>query len=175
LFARIIGLESTTYVPRNIIYPLHFPLHEKAIIDRGYLILSEVSFQLGDLKKTRKLYMTSYLIFSIAYSHVFEYFLREMNIDFNMEPVYAWYSTLYRHKAQYSFYPDHNNFILEFNKLIFGLSMPILSLEAIAFLSGKCICCWVGIILFACVWGGMSNLTSVFDDPSPLRLFCHVH
>jgi hypothetical protein len=70
----IIGLESTTSVPRNIIYVLHFSLHEKAIIDWGHLISSEVSFQLGNLKKTQKFYMTSYLIFSIAYGHVFEDF-----------------------------------------------------------------------------------------------------
>jgi hypothetical protein len=52
LFAHIIGMESTTFVPRNIICVLHFSLHEKAIIDWGYLISSEVSFQLGNLKKT---------------------------------------------------------------------------------------------------------------------------
>jgi hypothetical protein len=52
LFAHIIGLESITFVPRNIICVLHFSLHEKAIIDLGYLISSEVSFQLGNLKKT---------------------------------------------------------------------------------------------------------------------------
>jgi hypothetical protein len=52
LFSRIIGLESTASVPRNIIYVLHSSLHEKAIIDWGHLISSEVSFQLGNLKKT---------------------------------------------------------------------------------------------------------------------------
>jgi hypothetical protein len=54
-----------------------------------------------------------------------------------MEPLYAWYSVLYIHKAQYSFYPVHNNFILEFKKLIFGQSTSRLSLEETSFLSGK--------------------------------------
>ena len=51
LFTRIIGLESTSFVPINVIYALHYALHEKIIIDWGYLISSEVSFQLGNLKK----------------------------------------------------------------------------------------------------------------------------
>jgi hypothetical protein len=103
LFSYIIGLESTAFVPRNIIYDLHYALHEKSIIDRGYLISSEVSLQLGNLKKNKKFYMNSYLICVISYGHVLEDLLREKNIDFNMEPIYAWYSTLYRHKTQYNF------------------------------------------------------------------------
>jgi hypothetical protein len=58
--------------------------------------------------------MTSYLICAIAYGHIFEDFLSEKHVDFKMELVYAWYSTLYKHKAQYNFYPVHKNFILEF-------------------------------------------------------------
>jgi hypothetical protein len=126
-----------TSVPRNIIYVLHFSLHENAIIDWGHIISSEVSFQLSNLKKTQKFYMTSYLIFTIAYCHVFEDLSRERSIDFNMEPVFAWYSSLWRHKAQYNFYPVHNNFISEFKKLVFGPNTSILSLEVATFLAGK--------------------------------------
>jgi hypothetical protein len=59
------------------------------------------------------------------------------NVDFKLEPVYAWYSVFYKHKSQYSFYPIYNNFISEFKKLIFGQSTSRLSLEATVFLSGK--------------------------------------
>jgi hypothetical protein len=52
LFSLIIGTKSTTYVQKNIIYVLHFALHEKTIIDSGHLISSEVYFQLDNLKKT---------------------------------------------------------------------------------------------------------------------------
>jgi len=88
---------------------------------KGYLISSEVSFQLSNLKNTRNLYMNYYLIFSIAYGHVFEDLLREKHVDFRLEPVYAWYLVLYKHKVQYNFYLVHNNFILEFKKLILVL------------------------------------------------------
>jgi hypothetical protein len=54
LFAHIIGLESTTSVPRNIIYVLHFSLHENTIIDWGHIISSEVSFHLSNWKKDPK-------------------------------------------------------------------------------------------------------------------------
>jgi hypothetical protein len=96
-------LESTAFVPRNIIYALHFSLHEKSIIDWGYLISSEVCFQRGNLKKTQNFYMTSYLVYAIAYGHVFEDLSKKNNVNFNMEPIYAWYSTLHRHKDQYNF------------------------------------------------------------------------
>jgi hypothetical protein len=99
---------------------MHYALHEKAIMDWGYFISSEIYFQLNNLKKTHKLYMTSYLIFTIAYGRVFDDLPREKHVDFDIEPVYAWYSILYRHKAQYSFYSIHNNVISEFKRLIFG-------------------------------------------------------
>jgi len=112
-------------------------LYEKNIIDWGYLISSEVSFQFGNLKKTRKLYMNSYLICAIAYGHIFEYLSREKHVDFKMEPVYAWYLALYRHTTQHNFYPVHNNFISKFKNLVFGPSKSRLSLEAATFLSSK--------------------------------------
>jgi hypothetical protein len=81
--------------------------------------------------------MTSYLIFFIAYGHVFEDLLSERNIDFKMEPFYAWYLAMCRHKSQYNFYLVHNNFISEFKNLIFGPCTSRLSLKSTTFLSGK--------------------------------------
>jgi hypothetical protein len=68
---------------------------------------------------------------------VFEYLTRENHVDFKMEPIYAWYSTLYRHKTQYNFYLVHNNFISEFKKLIFVPNTSRPSLEVTTFLSSK--------------------------------------
>jgi len=81
--------------------------------------------------------MSFYLIFSIAYGHVFEDLQWEKHVDFKLEPVYAWYLVLYRHKTQYNFYPIHNNFISEFKKIIFGQSTSSLSMEETIFLSRK--------------------------------------
>jgi hypothetical protein len=81
--------------------------------------------------------MTSYLIFNITYGHVFEDLPREKHIDFKLEPVYTQYSVLYKHKSQYKFYSIHNNFILEFKKLIFDNNTSRLSLEEATFLFGK--------------------------------------
>jgi len=81
-------------VTQNVIYAMHYALHKKSIIDWGYLISNEISFQLNNLKKTHKLYRDSYLISSIAYGHFFEYFPQEKHVDFKLELVYAWYSIL---------------------------------------------------------------------------------
>jgi hypothetical protein len=130
-------MEYTMFIASNVIYALHYALHEKASIDWGYLVSSESSFQLNNLKKTQKFYMTSYLIFSITCGHVFEDLPRVKHVDFKLEPVYAWYLVLYIHKAQYNFYSVHKNFISEFKKLIFGNNTSRLSLEVATFLSGK--------------------------------------
>ena len=58
-------------------------------------------------------------------------------MDFRVEPVYTWYSILYKHKSQYILYPIHNNFISKFKRLIFGQSTSRLSLEATSFLTRK--------------------------------------
>ena len=124
-------------MPRNIVYVLHLTLHENAIIDWGRIIFSEISFQLSNLKNTWKFYMTSYIIFDIAYFPVFEDLLRERIIDFKVESVFSWYPSLWRHKCQYYFYPVHTNFILEFKKLVFCPTTSSLSLEATTFLARK--------------------------------------
>jgi hypothetical protein len=119
IFTCILGLETTMSVTINVIYSMDYALHEKTTIDWGYFISSEISFQPNNLKKTHKFYMDSYLIFSIAYGHVFEDFPWEKHRDFKLELVYAWYLILYKHKAQYNFYPVQKNFISEFKRLIF--------------------------------------------------------
>ena len=137
MFTHIINLQSTVFILRNVVYSLHYALHEKAIIDWGYLISNEFFFQLNNLKKNRKLYMNSYLIFAIAYGNVFEDLSREKHVDFKLETIYAWYLVPYRHKAQYNFYSIHNNSISEFKKLIFDNNTSRVSLEGTSFLFGK--------------------------------------
>jgi hypothetical protein len=137
LFSRIIGLESTAFVSKNVVYILHFFVHEDILIDWGCLISNEISFQLGGLKRTQKFYMTSYLIFAIAYYHIFEDFLRARSVDSKVEPVSFWYLALWRHRAQDNLYPVYNNFIFEFKKIIFGPNTSRLSLEVATFLSKK--------------------------------------
>jgi hypothetical protein len=81
--------------------------------------------------------MTSNLVFSIAYFHIFEYLMREMSVDFKMELVFVWYPSLWRQKTQYNFYAVHNIFLSKFKKIIFGHTTSRLSLEAISFLIKK--------------------------------------
>jgi hypothetical protein len=50
-----------------ILYILHFIVQEKSIFDWGKLISIEISSQLSHYKKDRKLFMASYLIFSIVH------------------------------------------------------------------------------------------------------------
>jgi hypothetical protein len=78
-----------TFVPKYIVYILHFPMHEDSLIDWGNIISNEISFQLGGLKRNKKFYMTSYFLFSISYCHIFEDLLRERSVDSKVEPIFV--------------------------------------------------------------------------------------
>jgi hypothetical protein len=64
-------------------------MHEYSLIDCGRINSNEISFQISSLKKTKKNYMTSYLILSIAYCHVFKDLSRARSVDFKVELVFA--------------------------------------------------------------------------------------
>jgi hypothetical protein len=53
LFARIIGQESTTSVPKYIVYIMYHSIHKDVVIDWAQIISNEVSFQLGSIRKTK--------------------------------------------------------------------------------------------------------------------------
>jgi hypothetical protein len=67
LFTRLTGQESTTTISRMILYILYFIVKEQAIFDWGKLISIEISSQLSHYKRDKKFFMTSYLVFVIAY------------------------------------------------------------------------------------------------------------
>jgi hypothetical protein len=72
LFSRIIGKESMTTVLRYVLYVFHLSIHESVLFDWDRIILSEVSFELVNFQKNKKFFMSSYLIFAIAYCHILE-------------------------------------------------------------------------------------------------------
>jgi hypothetical protein len=72
ILARILGQESTATIPCLSLYILYFSIQKKAIFDWSKIISSEISFQLSNFKRDKKFYMSTYLIFSIVYCHVFQ-------------------------------------------------------------------------------------------------------
>jgi hypothetical protein len=137
LFARVARQESTTTIPRLALYILYFSIHEKAVFDWENIISNELSFQLSNFRKNKKFYMSSYLIFSITYCHVFKGLHLAKQVNCKIDPVQMWYPTLWKHKAMYHFYEVHNSFISSFKRLIFGPNTSRLSLEATSFLDKK--------------------------------------
>jgi hypothetical protein len=124
-------------VPKYVLYVLHCSIHEDAIFYWARIISNEVSFQLENFHKTKKFYMTSYLVYAIVYFHVFEDFPQSRNVNYNKDPVQFWYPSLWRHKAPYHFYQVQTAFLSTFKRMIHGSSTPRLSKEATTFLVGK--------------------------------------
>ena len=67
LFTKVEGQENIAFISRMILYILYFTVQEHAIFYWGKLISIEISSQLSHYKKDRKLFMASYLIFSIVH------------------------------------------------------------------------------------------------------------
>jgi len=107
------------------------------MINWACIISNNISFQLGGQRKIRKFYMTSYLVFVISYCHMFEDFPRAINVDFNKEPTFVWYSILWRNKSQYNVYAFQNGYMSAFKKMIHGPTMSRLSLELASLLIEK--------------------------------------
>jgi hypothetical protein len=137
LFARITGQESTTIVPKLALYILYFSIHENAIFDWSRIISSELSFHLGNFHKSKRFYMSSYLIFVVTYCHVFKGLPLAKKVNCKFDPVQMWYPALWKQKVAYNFYEVHNAFISSFKRLIYGPNTSRLSLEAASFLAGK--------------------------------------
>jgi hypothetical protein len=133
LLARVLGQESTATVPRLALYILYFYIEEKVIFDWSKIISFEISFQLSSFRKNKKLFMSAYLIFSIAYCHVFEGLHLAKQVNFKLYLVHTWYLALWKQKAMYHFYQVYDAFVSSFKKLIFGNSTSRLSLDAATF------------------------------------------
>jgi hypothetical protein len=137
LFSRVAGKESTATIPHLVLYILYFSIHKKAIFDWAKIISGELSFQLENFRKSKKFYMSSYLIFSITYCHVFKGLHLAKQVNCKIDPVHTWYPALWKQKAMYHFYEVHNSFVSSFKKLIFGPKTSRLSLEATTFLDKR--------------------------------------
>jgi hypothetical protein len=94
LFTRVIGQESIANISRMILYILYFTFKEKSIFDWLKLISIEISSQLSQYKKDKKLFMDSYLVFEIAYCCQFPKFSIYKRVNYELDLVTFWYQAL---------------------------------------------------------------------------------
>jgi phosphotransferase system IIB component len=91
LFTRVTGQENIASISHMIIYILYFTVKEHAIFDWGNLISIEISSQLSQNKKDKKLIMSSYLVFVITHCCQFPklFICKKVNCEFDL--VTFWY------------------------------------------------------------------------------------
>jgi hypothetical protein len=63
--ARILGLESIVAIPRLALYILYYSVQGKRVFDWSRIISTEITSQLSNFKKDKKLFMSGYLVFAI--------------------------------------------------------------------------------------------------------------
>jgi hypothetical protein len=77
----------------------YFTVKEQAIFYWGKLISIEISSQLSQYKKDKKLFMSSYLVFMIAHCCQFPKLSVSKKVNCEFDPVTFWYQVLWRHKV----------------------------------------------------------------------------
>jgi hypothetical protein len=127
LFMRITGQETMTNISQKILYSLYLIVKEHAIFDWGKFISIEISSQLAQYKKEKKLFMSSYLVFAIAHCCQFPRLSVCKKVNYEFDPINFRYQTLWRHKASQHFYEVFNDFVLGFKELLFGKNAPRMS------------------------------------------------
>jgi hypothetical protein len=137
LFTRVTGQENIASISQMILYILYFTVQEHAIFYWGKLISIEISSQLSHYKKDRKLFMASYLIFSIVHCCQFPNLTISKRVNCETDPVTFWYQALWRHKTPLFFYEVYNDFVSVFKKILLGENTPRISVEATKFLEKK--------------------------------------
>jgi hypothetical protein len=120
-----------------ILYILYFIVQEHAIFDWRKLISIEISSQFSHYKKDIKLFMASYLIFSIVHYCQFPNLIISKRINFEADLITFWYQALWRHKTPLFFYEVYNDFVSVFKKLLLGKKSPRISVEATKFLEKR--------------------------------------
>jgi hypothetical protein len=165
LFMRIKGQENTTSMSCMILYIIYFTVKVQAIFNWGKLIYFEMSSQLSQYKKEKKLFMSSYLVFTIAHCCQFPRLSPCKKVNFEFDLITFWYQTLWRHKASQHFYEFFNDFVSFFKGLLFGKDTPWMFDQASKFLDMK---------------GTMEqmenyNVIRIFDSKeNPSFLPCHI-
>jgi hypothetical protein len=91
LFTRIMGHESTTTVSWMALYILYFTVKEQAIFYWGKLISHEICSQLSSIKREKKFYMLSYLVFAITHCCQFPELSLSKNVNWEFDPATFWY------------------------------------------------------------------------------------
>jgi hypothetical protein len=111
LFTRLTGQEITATISCMILYILYFTVKDKAIFNWRKLISIEISFQLSQYKRDKKLFMASYLVFAIAYCCQFPKWPICKRENCELDIVTLWYQSLWRHKDFFHFYEVYNDFV----------------------------------------------------------------
>jgi hypothetical protein len=137
LFSRVIGQENTASISCMILYILYFTIKEKSIFDWGKTISIEISSQLSQYKKDNKLFMTSYLVFTIAYCCQFPKLSICKKVNCEFDSLTFWYQALWRKKSSFHFYEVLNDFVSVFKILLFGKYIPRISTQECEFLDKK--------------------------------------
>jgi hypothetical protein len=119
------------------LYILHFKVKEQAIFYWGKLISHEICSQLSSLKKEKKVYMSSYLVFAIAHCFQFPKLSLSKKVNWEFDPVTFWYQDLWKHKASHYFYEVFNGFVSIFNFFLLGEDAPHISEHETNFLDRK--------------------------------------
>jgi hypothetical protein len=120
MFARVVGCESTSHIPKSSLYALYFSFRKDAMFDWEKVISNELCFQLSNYFSTQIFFMVTYLVFTIVFCNFFDSLPVKESVNIDNEPVQFWYPMLYKHKALFIFFIFQDKFVREFRHILVG-------------------------------------------------------
>jgi hypothetical protein len=137
LFSCLVGQDTTSYILRYVLYVLHFSVRMKVVFDWDEIISNEISYHLSNYMKTKRFFMTSYLLFYLGYCNVFEGLPPKGNVDIDNDLDKFWYPVLWRYKVPFHLCQVQDKFVKEIRHILIGTQPIRLTKAALNFLKGK--------------------------------------
>jgi len=103
IFLLLIGQESTSHIPRYVLYVLYLSFENEVIFDWDEIISNEIFYKLSNYLNIERFCMTSYLVLVVAYCNVFEGLPSMGNVDVENNSSHLWYPVLWKHKEIFHF------------------------------------------------------------------------
>lgn len=70
-------------MPRYVLHVIDYSLHKGTVFDWGELISNELSHQLSNFQKTKRIFMASYLIYALISCNTFSNLSPKADVDMN--------------------------------------------------------------------------------------------
>ena len=142
-----------TYVPKYVLYVLHFSIWMGLIFDWAQIISNKIAHRFSNFVRSNRFFMTSYLIFMLVHCNTFEDLPLKGDVNFEVDLVQCWHLMLFKHKESFYFYQVQDCFIKRIRHMLIGRELDRLTYATMDFLKGKGVHAFEEIFTYISIFG----------------------